>query len=102
MDAGEAGLTRRVARLFTPYRGRLGLIGVAILVTSVLGIANPFLTKAVFDRALFVPGGPDLRLLFVLVGLMILIPMVSALIGRLVHATCKLRRSLSGFHSWRR
>jgi ATP-binding cassette subfamily B protein len=80
-DAGEAGLTRRVARLFSPYRGRLGLIVAAILVTSVLGIANPFLTKAVFDRALFVPGGPDLRLLFVLVGLMIVIPLVSALIG---------------------
>jgi ATP-binding cassette, subfamily B, bacterial len=80
-DAGEAGLTRRVARLFTPYRARLGLIGAAILVTSVLGIANPFLTRAVFDRALFVPGGPNLRLLFLLVGLMIVIPMVSALIG---------------------
>src|SRR5690242_13265873 len=81
VDAGEAGLTRRVARLFTPYRGRLALIGTAILVTSVLGIANPFLTRAVFDQALFVPDGPDLQLLFVLVGLMILIPMVSALIG---------------------
>ena len=81
VDAGEAGLTRRVAELFTPYRARLALIGTAILVTSVLGIANPFLTRAVFDQALFVPGGPDLRLLFVLVGLMILIPMVSALIG---------------------
>ncbi len=80
-DAGEAGLTRRVTKLFTPYRGQLGLIGVAILVTSVLGIANPFLTRAVFDQALFVPGGPDLQLLLVLVGLMIVIPMVSALIG---------------------
>jgi ATP-binding cassette subfamily B protein len=47
----------------------------------VLGIANPFLTRAVFDRALFVSGGPNLRLLFLLVGLMIVIPMVSALIG---------------------
>ena len=80
-DAGEAGLTRRVARLFSPYRARLALIGVAILVTSVLGIANPFLTKAVFDKALFVPGGPNLRLLFLLVALMIVIPLVSALIG---------------------
>jgi ATP-binding cassette, subfamily B, bacterial len=80
-DAGEAGLTRRVARLFTSYRGRLALIGTAILVTSVLGIANPFLTRAVFDKALFVPGGPDLPLLLVLVALMIVIPMVSALIG---------------------
>jgi ATP-binding cassette, subfamily B, bacterial len=81
VDAGEAGLTRRVAELFTPYRARLALIGTAILVTSVLGIANPFLTRAVFDQALFVPGGPDLRLLFILVALMIVIPMVSALIG---------------------
>ena len=81
VDAGEAGLTRRVAKLFTPYRARLALIGTAILVTSVLGIANPFLTRAVFDQALFVPGGPDLQLLFVLVALMIVIPMVSALIG---------------------
>ena len=81
VDAGEAGLTRRVAELFTPYRARLALIGTAILVTSVLGIANPFLTRAVFDQALFVPGGPDLHLLFVLVALMILIPLVSSLIG---------------------
>ena len=57
-DAGEAGLTRRVAKLFTPYRGRLALIGTAIVVTSVLAIVNPFLTKAVFDRALFVPWRP--------------------------------------------
>jgi ATP-binding cassette, subfamily B, bacterial len=80
-DAGEAGLTRRVARLFAPYKGRLSLIGAAIVVTSVLGIANPFLTKAVFDDALFGPGGPNRRLLVVLVLLMIAIPLVSALIG---------------------
>jgi ATP-binding cassette subfamily B protein len=80
-DAGEAGLARRVLRLFAPYRGRLVLIGVAILVTSVLGIANPFLTQAVFDRALFVPGGPKLGLLWTLVGLMVAIPLLSALIG---------------------
>ncbi len=80
-DVDEAGQTRRVVELFSPYRGRLALIGVAILVTSVLGIANPFLTKAVFDRALFGPGGPDVRLLVLLVSLMIAIPLVSAIIG---------------------
>jgi ATP-binding cassette subfamily B protein len=80
-DRDEAGLSRRVLHLFSPYRGRLALIGVAILVTSVLGVANPFLTQAVFDRALFVEGGPDLDLLYVLVGLMIGIPLLSALIG---------------------
>jgi len=80
-EAEEAGLTRRVAGLFSPYKGRLALIGGAIVVTSVLGIANPFLTKAVFDRALFVTGGPDIRLLVLLVCLMIVIPLVSAVIG---------------------
>jgi ATP-binding cassette subfamily B protein len=77
----ETGLTRRVIRLFAPYKVRLTLIGVAILVTSVLGIANPFLTRAVFDQALFGPGGPNVRLLVLLVSLMIVIPLVSALIG---------------------
>jgi ATP-binding cassette subfamily B protein len=80
-ETDETGLTRRVVRLFAPYRMRLTLIGAAILVSSVLGIVNPFLTQAVFDRALFVPGGPKLHLLTVLVGLMIVIPLVTALIG---------------------
>ena len=57
------------------------LIAVAIVVASGLGVITPFLTQAVFDNALFVPGGPDLHLLVVLVALMILIPLVSALIG---------------------
>jgi ATP-binding cassette, subfamily B, bacterial len=76
-------LLGRVAALFRPYRGRLVLIAVAIVVASVLGIALPFLTQAVFDDALFPKGGggPDLRLLSILVGLMILIPLVSAIIG---------------------
>jgi ATP-binding cassette subfamily B protein len=80
-EAEEAGLTRRVAGLFSPYKARLALIGGAIVVTSVLGIANPFLTRAVFDRALFVTGGPNIRLLVLLVCLMIVIPLVSAVIG---------------------
>ena len=80
-ETDDAGLTRRVVALFAPYRGRLVLIGTAILLSSVLGIVNPFLTQAVFDRALFVEGGPKLHLLVVLVSLMIVIPLVTALIG---------------------
>ncbi len=74
-------MTRRVAGLFAPYRGRLVLIGVAILVASGLGIISPFLTQAVFDDALFAPGGPDLGLLGLLVAGLIVIPLVAALIG---------------------
>ena len=74
-------LLRRVAELFGPYRTRLTLIAVAITISSVLGIINPFLTQRAFDDALFVPGGPKLGLLAVLVGLMVVIPMLAALIG---------------------
>jgi ATP-binding cassette, subfamily B, bacterial len=72
---------RRAVALFAPYRGRLVLIALAILVTSALGVVTPFLTQRVFDDALFVPGGPRIGLLTALVGAMIAIAAVSALIG---------------------
>jgi ATP-binding cassette subfamily B protein len=72
---------RRALALFAPYRGRLTLIALAILVTSALGVVTPFLTQRVFDDALFVPGGPRIELLAVLVGSMIGIAAVSAVIG---------------------
>jgi ATP-binding cassette subfamily B protein len=77
----DPGLTRRVVGLFSAYRGQLVLIGIAILVSSGLGVVAPFLTQRVFDDALFVPGGPDLPRLYVLVALMIVLPLLSALIG---------------------
>jgi ATP-binding cassette subfamily B protein len=74
-------LGRRIVRLFRPYRGRTTLILVSIVVTSGLGIVNPLLVQVVFDDALFVPNGPDLDLLFPLVGLMVAIPIVLGVIG---------------------
>ena len=76
-----SGLVRRIARLFRPYRGRVALVVTAILVTAALGVANPLLIKVVFDQALFVEGGPRLGLLYVIVGVMIAIPIVSGVIG---------------------
>src|SRR6476661_1797906 len=77
------GLLRRVARLFRPYRGRVAVVFVLIVVTSVLGVVNPLLTKAVFDKALFPPGqsGPNYTLLYELVAIMIVVPIVAAAIG---------------------
>ena len=72
---------RRVASTFTPYKNRVLGVAALILVTSGLGVINPLLIKVIFDRALFVPGGPDLDLLFFLVGLMFAIPIVSGLLG---------------------
>ncbi len=77
----DDGVGRRALALFAPYRGRLSLIALAILITSALGVVTPFLTQRVFDDALFVPGGPRVGLLAVLVGAMVAIAAVSALIG---------------------
>jgi ATP-binding cassette subfamily B protein len=86
--ADEAGasirdrhLLRRVARQFRPYHREVGLVGLLILVTAGVGVANPLLVKVVFDRALFVPGGPRLRLLGELVALMVAIPIVSSVVS---------------------
>ena len=73
----ELRLLRRVVDQFRPYQGKVGLVGVLILVTAGLGVANPLLVKVVFDQALFVPGGPNLGLLGLLVGLMIAITIVT-------------------------
>jgi ATP-binding cassette subfamily B protein len=83
MAPSSTHLLRRVARLFRPYRGRVAVIVILILITSGLGVVNPLLTKQVFDKALFPPGsgGPNFGLLYALVGLMIVVPIVAAAIG---------------------
>jgi ATP-binding cassette, subfamily B, bacterial len=72
---------RRVVGIFRPYRPTVAGVAVLILITSGLGVINPLLIKVVFDEALFVPGGPRLDVLWVLVGLMFAIPIVSGVLG---------------------
>src|SRR5437870_3590577 len=80
---------RRVIRSFRPYRGKVTLVGVLIVVTASLGVVNPLLIAVVFDKALFprsqtVPPHllpPNLHLLYWTAGFMIAIPIVSSLIG---------------------
>jgi ATP-binding cassette subfamily B protein len=52
-----------------------------IVVTSTIGIINPLLIQAVFNKALFIPGGPNLRLLVILVAIMAVVPIVNGAIG---------------------
>lgn len=80
-DPATTGTLRRIAALLAPYQGQLALVALAVLVSAALTSVAPFLTKAVFDKALFKPGGPDLRLLGWLVGGLIAIPLLSAAIG---------------------
>lgn len=87
--AGEPGqpMLRRIAALLAPYRGWLALVGVTVVVAATLTAVAPFLTRSIFDDALFPiqPDGsigrPDVDLLYWLVGGLIAIPLVSALIG---------------------
>jgi ATP-binding cassette subfamily B protein len=72
---------RRVIPLFRPYRGRVALVVGLIVLTSTIGIVNPLLIQAVFNKALFVPGGPRLGLLYVLVAIMAVVPIVNGAIG---------------------
>jgi ATP-binding cassette subfamily B protein len=80
---------RRVVATFRPYRGKVNLVALAIVVTAGLGVVNPLLIKAVFDKALFGnPAGvcdgqpcPNMSNLFLYAGLMIVIPLITAVIG---------------------
>jgi ATP-binding cassette subfamily B protein len=74
-------LLRRVALLFRPYRRKLWLVAVLIVVASGLGVVGPLLVKVVFDKALFLKGGPNLGLLYELLALIVLATVVSALVG---------------------
>ena len=74
-------LVPRVFALFRPYRGRVAGLALLILVSSAIGVVNPLLTKSVFDNALFPAGGPDLTLLYALVGIMIAIALLGGAIG---------------------
>ena len=85
----DRATVRRVVATFKPYKGKVAVVGTAIVITSLLGVVNPLLIKAVFDRALFgnPPGDcagspcPQMDLLYLYGGLMILIPIVSGIIG---------------------
>ncbi len=69
---------RRIVGFFRPYRREVLVVLVAILVTSLLGLINPLLLKALIDIAI---PEQDWFLLNLFVGLMIVVPIISGLIG---------------------
>ncbi|MGH3403187.1 MAG: ABC transporter ATP-binding protein [Streptosporangiaceae bacterium] len=76
-QAREVSL-RRIGRLFTPYRWPIALVTGIIAASSVVGLASPFLLRAVIDTAL-----PDrnVRLLAWLVGAMVAVAAVTSAFG---------------------
>ena len=71
-------LLRRAAHFFGPYRGRLAIIGAAILGSSILGLANPYLLKLLIDDAI---PKRDIGLLAIYAGLMVVVPIINGGIG---------------------
>ncbi len=69
---------RRITAFFRPYRTQVGVVTFAILLTSGLGLINPILLKLLIDDAI---PNLDFRRLNLYVGLMIVVPIVSGLIG---------------------
>jgi ATP-binding cassette, subfamily B, bacterial len=76
-QAREVSL-RRIGRLFTPYRWQLAIVTAIIAASSIVGLASPFLLRAVIDTAL-----PDrnLRLLVWLVLGMVGVAAVTSVFG---------------------
>jgi ATP-binding cassette, subfamily B, bacterial len=69
---------RRIVAFFKPYKGRVAIVLVAILLTSFIGLINPILLKLLIDVAI---PQRDFGLLNLFVGLMVVLPIVSGLIG---------------------
>src|SRR5579864_3062043 len=74
----DARTLRRVAQAFAPYKFQVMLVLIAILLTTVLGLVNPFMIQFIFDDAIV---KRNVTLLFILVGIMFVMPIVTGIIG---------------------
>ena len=71
----------RVVRLFRPYRLWVAVVVLLVVTTACLGVVNPVLIKYVFDNGLFPEGGPNIRVLWLLAGVMAAIATANAALG---------------------
>src|SRR6266851_2114845 len=74
----DARTLRRVAQAFSPYKAQIVLVLTAIILTTVLGLVNPFMIQFIFDDAI---GKGNSTLLIILVSIMIVMPIITGLIG---------------------
>ncbi len=74
----DARTLRRVVEAFKPYKIQVILVVLAILLTTVLGLVNPFMIQFIFDDAI---GKRNLNLLIILVSIMMVMPIITGIIG---------------------
>ena len=70
---------RRILVFFRPYRVQVVVVLVAILVTSLIGLINPFLLKLLIDDVISAARTSSCSTC--IVGLMIILPIITGLIG---------------------
>lgn len=74
----RARTVRRILAFFGPYRLQVAVVLAAILATSLIGLVNPYLLKLLIDEVIV---GGEYGQLNLYVGLMIVLPIVSGLMG---------------------
>src|ERR1700712_4368230 len=77
-------LLRRIGELFVPFRAKLTVTIVLVLVSATLSVAPPLLTRELFDVGLFPHAGkslPNVPVLVTIVLVMVLLWVVSAGLG---------------------
>ena len=80
-EAAQPTQTRRILRLFHPYRMRLsGLLGM-IVISAGISMISPFLLRDLLDNVLSQGSNLNTRTLTLLVGGMVAIPIVTGVIG---------------------
>ncbi|MBA3349937.1 MAG: ABC transporter ATP-binding protein [Actinobacteria bacterium] len=77
------GTWRRIREIFAPYRAKVALVSVIILITSGLGLVNPLLIKIVFNQVILGdgPAGERIRSLILITAIMIAAPILAGLLG---------------------
>ncbi|WP_314423256.1 ABC transporter ATP-binding protein [uncultured Microbacterium sp.] len=78
-----SGLGARVIALFRPYRWRIAVTGVLVVLGAGIAVIPPLIVQRIFDDALFPVdgGGPQLELLIRLVAAMVGLFLLSAVLG---------------------
>jgi ATP-binding cassette, subfamily B, bacterial len=74
----DSNTLKRVALAFRPYKIQIIIVLFAIILTTVLGLVNPFMIQFIFDDAI---GKGNEKLLIILVSIMIIMPIITGLIG---------------------
>ncbi len=77
------GTWRRIKEIFAPYRAKVALVAVIILITSGLGLVNPLLIKVVFNDVILGQGPVEerVRSLILITAVMIAAPVLAGLLG---------------------